>query len=79
MHAGVAALGPAHVHSSCGEIDVVPAQCDQFRRSQTVAIGDQDGRGVPMPGAVLLGGLNEPLDLPFCQLFSAASANCYIY
>ena len=44
-----------------------------------MAVGDQDGRGVPMPGAVLLGGLDEPLDLPLGQIFAAASANCYIY
>jgi hypothetical protein len=44
-----------------------------------MAVGDQDGCGVTMPGAVLLGGLDEPLDLPFGQIFTAASANCYIY
>jgi hypothetical protein len=46
---------------------------------EAVAVGDQDGRGVPMPGAVLLGGLDEPLDLPVGQIFAAALANCYIY
>jgi hypothetical protein len=44
-----------------------------------VAVGNQDGRGVPMPGAVLLGGLDEPLDLSLGQIFAAAPANCYIY
>jgi hypothetical protein len=42
-------------------------------------IGNQDCRGVPMPGAVLLGGLREPLDLSLGQIFAAAPANCYIY
>jgi hypothetical protein len=28
-----------------------------------VAVSDQDSRGVAMPRAVLLGGLDEPLDL----------------
>jgi hypothetical protein len=32
-----------------------------------------------MPGAVLLGGLYEPLDLPIGEIFTAALANCYIY
>jgi hypothetical protein len=32
-----------------------------------------------MPGAVLLGGLDEPLDLPVGEIFTAAPANCYIY
>jgi len=32
-----------------------------------------------MPRAVLLGGLDEPLDLPVGEIFTAALANCYIY
>jgi hypothetical protein len=52
---------------------------DRFPKLEAVAVGDQDGRGVPMPGAVLLGGLDEPLDLPVGQIFAAALANCYIY
>jgi hypothetical protein len=32
-----------------------------------------------MPRAVLLGGLDEPLDLPVNEIFAAALANCYIY
>jgi hypothetical protein len=32
-----------------------------------------------MPGAVPLGGLDEPLDLSLGQIFAAALANCYIY
>ena len=79
MHAGVPALGPADMQASGGEVDVVPAQRDHLRRSQAVPEGDQDNRGVPVPRAVLLGGLDEPLDLPFGQIFPIASANCYIY
>jgi hypothetical protein len=71
MHAGVAALRPADMQASGSEVDVVPAQRDDLRRSQAVAV--EDDRGVPMPGAVLLGGLDEPLDLP------SSLANCYIY
>jgi hypothetical protein len=43
-----------------------------------VAVGNQDGGGVPMSAAVLLGSLNEALDLPLGQIFAAAPANCYI-
>jgi hypothetical protein len=32
-----------------------------------------------MPRAVLLGGLDEALDLPVGEIFTAALANCYIY
>ena len=44
-----------------------------------MAVGNQDGRSVPVPGAVLLGGLDDPIDLPLGQIFAAAPANCYIY
>jgi hypothetical protein len=79
MHTGIPALGAAHMQSSGGELNVVPAQCHQLRRSEAVAVGNQDRRSVPMPGAVLLGGLDEPLDVSLGQIFAAASANCYIY
>ena len=79
MHTGISTLGPAYVQAPGGEVDVVPAQRHDLRGSEAVAVRDQDGRGVPTPGAVLLGGLNEPLDLPLGQIFAAASANCYIY
>jgi hypothetical protein len=32
-----------------------------------------------MPRAILLSGLDEPLDLPVGEIFTAALANCYIY
>jgi hypothetical protein len=64
MHAGVPALGPAYMKSSGSEIDVVPAQRHQLRGSEAMAVGDHDRGGVAMPRAVLLGGLDEPLNLP---------------
>jgi hypothetical protein len=63
MHAGIPSLGPAHMQSPGGEVDVVPAQRYDLRGSEAVAVGNQDRRGVPVPRAVLLGGLDEPLDL----------------
>jgi hypothetical protein len=79
MHAGIAALGPADMQAPGGEVDVVPAQCHQLRGPEAVAVSDQDSRGVPMPRAVLLGGLDKPPDLPVGEVFTAALANCYIY
>ena len=37
-----------------------------------MAVSDQDSRGVPMPSAVLLGGLDEALDLAIGEIFTAA-------
>jgi hypothetical protein len=45
--------------------------------SEAVAVSDQDSGGVPMPRAVLLGGLDDALDLPVGEIFTAALANCY--
>src|SRR5262249_32098177 len=59
MHAGIPALGPAYMQAPGGKVDVVPAQCHQLRGPKTVAVSDQDSRGVPMPRAVLLGGLDQ--------------------
>jgi hypothetical protein len=44
-----------------------------------MAVSNQDDRGVPMPGSVLLGGLDEPLDLPFGQVIAGSPVDCYIY
>src|SRR6516164_6319698 len=79
MHAGIPALGPAYMQAPRGEVDVVPAQRHQLGGPKTMAVSDQDRRGVPMPRAVLLGGLDEALDLPVGEIFTAAPANCYIY
>jgi hypothetical protein len=79
MHAGVPALGSAYMQAPGGEVDVVPAQCHQLRGPEAVAVSDQDSGGVAMPRAILLGGLDEPLDLPVGEVFTAAPANCYIY
>jgi hypothetical protein len=32
-----------------------------------------------MPRAVLFGGIDQPLDLPVGEIFTAALGNCYIY
>ena len=49
--------------------------------SQAVAVGDQDGGGIPMAPAVFAGSLNELLDFPLGKVLArpSGSANCYIY
>src|SRR6516162_7022614 len=79
MYAGIPALGPVDMQAPGAQVDVVPAQCHQLRGPETMAVSDQDRRGVPVPRAVLLGGLDEALDLPVGEIFTAALANCYIY
>ena len=44
-----------------------------------MAVSDQDSRGVPMTRTVLLGRLDQPLDFPVGEIFTAALANSYIY
>jgi hypothetical protein len=73
------ALGPADMQAPSGEVDVVPAQRHQLRGPEAVALSDQDSRGVAIPRAVLLGGLDEPLDLPIGEIFTAPLTNRYIY
>jgi hypothetical protein len=46
-----------------GEVDVVPTQRHQLTRPQAMAVGDQDGRYVPMAPAIFPGRLDQPLDL----------------
>jgi hypothetical protein len=63
------------------EVDIIPTQGHELAGSQAVAVGDQDGRGVPMAPAVFLGSLNELLDFPLGKVLArpSGSANCYIY
>jgi hypothetical protein len=58
-HAGIPALGPTYMQAPDGEVDIIPAQRHQLRGPKPVAVSNQDSRGVPMPSAVLFGGLNE--------------------
>ena len=43
-----------------------------------MAVGNQDGSGVTMSPAVLLGGLYQPVNLALGQIFAATPVNCYI-
>jgi hypothetical protein len=37
------------------EVDIIPTQGHELAGSQAVAVGDQDGRGIPMAPAVFAG------------------------
>ena len=52
------------------EVDVIPTQGHELAGSQAVAVGDQDGRGVPMAPAVFAGSLNELLDFPLGKVLA---------
>ena len=63
------------------EVDIIPTQGHELAGSQAVAVGDQDGRGVPIPPPVFAGSLNELLDFPLGEVLARpdGSVNCYIY
>jgi hypothetical protein len=46
------ALGAPNVQFPGLEVDIIPTQGHELAGSQAVAVGDQDGRGVPMAPAV---------------------------
>jgi hypothetical protein len=55
------------------EIDLIPAQRNQFGHTQAVAIGQLDHRGIPvaMPTEAF-GHTDETLDLCGCEVFTTA-------
>ena len=57
VNAGRAALGAANVQFPGLEVDIIPTQGYELAGPQAVAVGDQDGRGVPMAPAVFPAGL----------------------
>ena len=87
MGAGAALFDPADVEGGRGEVDLIPAQVDQFGCPEAVAIGHQDHRGIPVAPSVALGGLEQPLDLGLRQVLAgpqvgvgaALRCNCSIY
>src|SRR6516165_2636545 len=59
MHAGCPDLGPTHMQTAGGELDVVPAQNHKLAGPQPVAVGNEDGGCVPMPPAVAASAVHE--------------------
>jgi hypothetical protein len=87
MCAGRALLDPTDVQGGRPEVDLIPAQVNQFGRPQAVPIGHQDHGGVAPAMAVVLGGGDQPLDLGLGEVFAGAQVgvrpsarwNCSFY
>jgi hypothetical protein len=85
--AGVPRLAPADGHGCGIEINLIPAQIDQLRRSEAMPICHQDHAGVPVAVAIVPGRLHQLLDLGLSQVFAAAQlgiglasrGNCSFY
>jgi hypothetical protein len=81
------AFGSSNVQSAAVEVNLIPPQAAQFRGTETMAVGDQDHGGVPVPVAgSLAGSFLEPLDLFFGQILSGPklgirrpTRNCPVY
>jgi hypothetical protein len=71
MSAGRALFDPADVQGCGFKVDLIPAQIDQFGRSQAMPIGHEQHGGVPVAVAIALGRLSQPLDLMLGEIFAA--------
>jgi hypothetical protein len=81
------ALRSADMQSATVEVNLIPPQAADFRGAQPVPVRNQDHGSVAMAIAgSLAGGLLEPLDLPFGQVFpgpefgiGGSAGNCPVY
>ena len=73
MNAGRAALGAPNVQFPGSEVDIIPPQGHELAGSQAVAVGDQDGRGVPTAPAVFPRSLNQLLDFELGEVLAGPS------
>jgi hypothetical protein len=65
-------LDPANVQSGGIEIDLLPAQVDNFGCPQAMPIGNEDHRRVSVTVSVAFRCLNELLNLGLGQVLAAA-------
>ena len=72
MRARRAPLDPADVQRGRPEVHLIPSQVYKLRSPQAVPVGHKDHGGVPMPPAVLPGGVHQPLDLGLSQVLAGA-------
>ena len=87
MGAGRALLDPADVQRGRRELHLIPAEVHKLGSPKAVPVGHKDHRGVPMPPAVLPGGVHQPLDLGLSQVLAGAQVrvgeppgrNCSFY
>jgi len=82
-----AALGSSDMQSAAVEVNLIPTKAAHFRGAQPVAVCDQDHGGIAVPIAgPLAGGLLQPFDLLFRQIFpgpelgiGGSARNCPVY
>jgi hypothetical protein len=72
MRAWCALLGPADGKGGVVEVDLVPAQIDQFRHSEAVPVGQQDHGGIAVAVSIIFGGARQALDFGIGQIFPSA-------
>ena len=72
MGARRAPLDPADVQCPRSELDLLPSKVNKLGRTKAMSVRHQDHRGVPMPPAVLLGGIHQTLNLSFSQVLPSA-------
>jgi hypothetical protein len=65
-------FGSADVQTAALEVDLIPAQPDQLGGSQTVSEGNKDHGCIAVAISIVLGGLDQLLDLGFGQVFAGA-------
>src|ERR1700687_4549554 len=75
MGAWGALLDPADVQGGRPEVDLVPPQVDQLGDPQAVPIRHKDHRRVPVAPAIVLGCLDQSLDLCLGQVFASAQVS----
>ena len=68
MRRGIALLDSTDVQDCVFQVHLLPTQVNQFGGPQTVPKGQQDHGCVAMAPAVVLGRLNEALDLSLSQV-----------
>ena len=54
------------------QVDLIPTERAQFRRSKTMPEGQQDHGGVPVPVAIAASRLHQALDLALGEVFAGA-------
>ena len=59
-------------HGIAPQLDLIPAQVNQFGGAQALPIGDQDHGRVTLTPAVALGCLQQALDLGLGQILASA-------
>jgi hypothetical protein len=69
MHTRDTVLGPADVQASIVEVDLAPAEIDKLCR-QAVPVCQKHHCGVALPMAVVLRGLQQPLDFVGSQILT---------